>query len=144
MKKQQDKIQEIIGPQPNKYMLWLITVSMLLIAMGALLPLLNLGNDVYKYVFSVGAVGMLVGRLFSPYKGNVLRVKRLYRIEAWSAIFFCVAVFFMFYKDASPTDWIAFTLAGAVLQIYTSIMIPRTITKAIKKSQEEVVKGKKS
>lgn len=144
MKKQQDKIQEIIGSQPNKYMLWLITVSMLLIAMGALLPLLNLGNDVYKYVFSVGAIGMLVGRLFSPYKGNVLRVKRLYRIEAWSAIFFCVAVFFMFYKDASPTDWIAFTLAGAVLQIYTSIMIPRTITKAIKKSQEEVVKGKKS
>lgn len=144
MKKQQDKVQEIIGKQPRKYMLWLISVAMLLIATGALLPILMIGGDVYKYVYGLGAVGMLIGRIFAPYKGNVLRVKRLYRIEAWSAIFFCAATFFMFYKDAGPTDWIAFTLAGAVLQIYTSIMIPRTINKAIKEVEIDELKGKKS
>ncbi len=144
MKKQQEKIQKIIGKQPHKYMMWLISFSMILIAAGTLLPLLNIGTGVFKYLYGFGAVGLLIGRLFSPYKGYVLRVKRLSRIESWSAIFFCAATFFMFYKSAGPTDWIAFTLAGAVLQIYTSIMIPRTLNKAIKEAEKDDLKGKKS
>ena len=31
----------------------------------------------------------------------------------------------MFVPSAGATDWIAFTLAGGLLTIYTSIMIPR-------------------
>ena len=73
---------------------------------------------------------LLIGRIFSSYKGDNLRLKRLYRIESWSAIFFCVAVFFMFYERAGARDWLAFTLAGGAIQIYTSIMIPRTIAKS--------------
>lgn len=114
--------------------LWMITIGMLLVAAGTVMPLLmqGTGSDLYKYVYGGGALILLFGRIFTTYKGDNLRLKRLYRIEGWSAIFFCVAVFFMFYEDASSRDWIAFTLAGGAIQIYTSIMIPRTIAKGDK------------
>ncbi len=38
----------------------------------------------------------------------------------------------MWYEGARPMDWLAFTLAGGVLQIYTSIMIPREAAKGNK------------
>ena len=111
--------------------LWFITIGMLLIATGTVMPLLmqNGDNVLFKYVYGGGAIMLLIGRLFTSYKGNNIRLKRLYRIESWSAIFFCVAVFFMFYEGAGARDWLAFTLAGGAIQIYTSIMIPRTIAK---------------
>lgn len=118
--------------QPSTFILWMITISMLLIVVGTILPLFNSGGILFKYIYSVGAIFLLIGRILSPYKGSELRVKRLYRIETWSAIFFCTAAFFMFYEGAGRTDWLAFTLAGGIIQIYTSIMIPRTIAKADK------------
>lgn len=111
--------------------LWFITIGMLLIAAGTVMPLFmqDSGSDLFKYVYGGGAIMLLIGRLFTSYKGDNIRLKRLYRIESWSAIFFCVAVFFMFYEGAGARDWLAFTLAGGAIQIYTSIMIPRTIAK---------------
>lgn len=127
------KDSEIIKTS-NTVFLWMITIGMLLVAAGTVMPLLmqGTGSDLYKYVYGGGALMLLIGRIFTSYKGDNLRLKRLYRIEGWSAIFFCVAVFFMFYEDASSRDWIAFTLAGGAIQIYTSIMIPRTIAKGDK------------
>lgn len=116
--------------QPHAAILWLTTLGMLLVAAGTAMPLLMIdGSDLFKYIYGAGAIMLLIGRLFNPYKGDNIRLKRLYRIESWSAIFFCVAVFFMFYESAGPRDWIAFTLAGGAILIYTSIMIPRTIAK---------------
>lgn len=123
-----------LGKQPNAIFFWLITIGMLLIAIGTIMPLLpqslqSDNADTFKYVYGAGAIMLLIGRLFTSYKGSHIRLKRLYRIEGWSAIFFCVAVFFMFYEGAGNRDWLAFTLAGGVIQIYTSIMIPRIIAK---------------
>lgn len=116
----------------NTVFLWFITIGMLLIAAGTVMPLLmqDASSDLFKYVYGGGAAMLIIGRLFTPYKGDNVRLKRLYRIETWSAIFFCVAVFFMFYEGAGARDWLAFTLAGGAIQIYTSIMIPRTIAKS--------------
>ncbi len=102
------------------------TIGLILVMAGTALPLLRLDSEIYRYIFSAGAILVVVGRLFMPYKGPSLRIKRLCRLEVWSGLFFCAAAFFMFWKGAGPTDWIAFTLAGAAIQIYTSIMIPRT------------------
>lgn len=121
--------------QPSAFILWMITISMLLIVAGTVLPLFNTGGLLFKYIYATGALLLLIGRLLIPYKGDDFRIKRLYRIETWSAIFFCVAVFFMFYEGAGRTDWLAFTLAGGIIQIYTSIMIPRAIAKAAKKQK---------
>lgn len=101
-------------------------IGLILVMAGTALPLLRLDTEIYRYIFSAGALLVVVGRLFMPYKGPSLRIKRLCRLEVWSGLFFCAAAFFMFWKGAGPTDWIAFTLAGAAIQIYTSIMIPRT------------------
>ena len=114
---------------PSQALLALISIGLLLIMAGTVMPLFNLGNDIFKYIYASGALLLLIGRIFTPYKGDSFRVKRLSRIEFWSALFFCVAVFFMFYPQAGRTDWLAFTLAGGILQIYTSIMIPRTLAK---------------
>ena len=116
----------------NTVFLWFITIGMLLIAAGTVMPLLmqDASSDLFKYVYGGGAAMLIIGRLFTSYKGDNVRLKRLYRIETWSAIFFCVAVFFMFYEVAGARDWLAFTLAGGAIQIYTSIMIPRTIAKS--------------
>ena len=116
-------------------MLYLISCSMLLIVAGTLLPLFNVGGDLFKYIYSAGAILLLIGRIMTPYKGDVFRVKRLSRIEVWCAIIFCAAAFFMFYEGAGRTDWLAFTLAGGLVQIYTSIMIPRALAKAQKEQK---------
>lgn len=105
---------------------WIVTAGMLLIMVGVLLPLLGYGMSVSRWIYAAGAVMTLVGRILLPYQGHVMRVKRLVRIEVWSAVFFCVAAFFMFYDGGSTRDWLAFTLAGGFILIYTSIMIPRS------------------
>ena len=131
------KTTNSMAKQPSAFILLMITISMLLIVAGTVLPLFNTGGILFKYIYATGALLLLIGRLLTPYKGDDLRVKRLYRIETWSAIFFCVAVFFMFYEGVGRTDWLAFTLAGGIIQIYTSIMIPRAIAKAAQKQKGE-------
>lgn len=105
-----------------------IPVALILICLATLVPFF-ISNEAwamtaYPYVYSVGAVMMLIIRLFTPYKGSDMRLKRLHRIEGWSAIFFCVAAFFLFYPGSHLRDWIAFTLAAAIIHIYTSLAIP--------------------
>ncbi|MCM1021720.1 MAG: hypothetical protein NC343_05635 [Muribaculum sp.] len=105
---------------------WAIDGGLFLIAIGILLPLLKIDITTFRWVYTAGAVLTLVGRILTPYRGSYLRVKRLHRIQTWSGIFFCVGAFFMFYPSAGASDWLAFTLAGAAIVIYTSIMIPLT------------------
>lgn len=105
-----------------------VTLGMLLIVAGIVIPLLTMSvqNPAFRYIYAAGALLTLIGRAFSPYRGKNLRVKRLVRIEAWASIFFCVGAFFLFYPPHNPVrDTLAFTLAGGLIQIYTSIMIPR-------------------
>jgi hypothetical protein len=109
---------------------WLIAIGLLLIVVGVLLPIIGMRDDMFKWVYAAGALIGLVGRLFNKAPEDVpMRVKRLLRIEAWSAIFFCVGAFFMFYPGSNTADWLAFTLAGGAVLIYTSIMIPLAMRK---------------
>lgn len=104
---------------------WIITLGMILIAIGVLMPIMGYGMELCRWIYGAGAVLSLIGRIMTPYRGNNMRVKRLHRIEIWSSVFFCAATFFMFYQTAGARDWLAFTLAGGAVLVYTSIMIPR-------------------
>lgn len=145
MKKENKKLtgtkltmEYVAGPKAPAVWSVLATIGLLLIAAGTLIPILN-GNDTlyrdipatFKYVYSAGVAVLLVARLFNRYKGKVLRLKRLHRIEIWSALFFAVAAFFLFYEKDTTSNWLAFTMAGAAIQVYTSFMIPRTMRKAL-------------
>lgn len=131
-------IDDVTGGKSHPVWNVLTIVGLLLIAAGTLIPILS-GHDIiyrdmpptFKYVFSAGALVLLLSRLFNTYKGKVIRLKRLRRIEVWSALFFCVAAFFLFYEKDTTRNWLAFTLAGAAIQVYASFMIPRTIRKAL-------------
>lgn len=131
---QPENIDPIIGRQPHPLCLWGITVGLLLIVAGTLMPLCG-STEVYRWIFGTGTLILLVSRIFAPYTGEVTRIKRLYRIESWSALFFCVATFFMFYGHGTMRDWLAFTMAGGAVQIYASIMIPFTVKKEVAKSR---------
>ena len=105
---------------------WLIVmnIGLLMIVAGTALPLLHVDAAVWRYIYCAGALLALLGRACAPaYKGSVMRVRRLGRIELWSCI--------MWYEPEQPRDWIAFTLAGGALQVYASIMTARTLTKEL-------------
>ena len=76
-------------------------LGLLAIAAATVVPLLAgpTGNpgDWYRYLFGAGALWLLICRLFSRYSGSDDRLRRLTRIESWSAIFFCAAAFFLFW-----------------------------------------------
>lgn len=130
--------EDVTGPRVNPIWGIAAAIGLLMIAAGTLIPILSAKEtlyrnlpDTFKYVFTAGAAILLICRLLNTYKGKILRLKRLYRIEIWSALFFCVAAFFLFYEKDSTRNWLAFTLAGAAIQVYTSFMIPRTMRKAL-------------
>lgn len=131
--------EEVVGRPPRRIVTVMATLGLLGIVAGTLIPLLFGANgqyltlpQTYKFIFGAGALLLLAARIMNRYTGCVLRVKRMFRIETWSAVFFCVATFFLFYEPYSSRNWLAFTLAGAVLQVITSIMIPRLMRKALK------------
>lgn len=143
-KKNQDQkkytLEELQGKAPSTAMVALATVGLLAIAVGIMLPVLAMKvwpsvGAWWKYVYAAGALCFLVGKLFTPYTGAHPRIKRLYRIEAWSAVFFSVAAFFLFWSQDTLRDVWAFTLAGGALLIFTTIAIPRVVRKELNKNE---------
>lgn len=131
--------EDLQGKAPSTAMAVLATAGLLTIAVGTLLPIfaVKLGPQAvswWKYVYAAGALCFLAGKLFSPYTGIHPRIKRLYRIEAWSAVLFCVAAFFLFWGNDTMRDVWAFTLAGGALLIFTTIAIPRVIKKELNRN----------
>lgn len=141
-KKQNDKAvkpamtrEEVLGRDPANALVILVTVGLLCIGVATLIPIMygNFTHPWFRYLYAAGAVMVITGRLFSPYTGKHLRMKRLHRMEAWSGIFFCVAAFFMFYDKTQNRDWLAFTMAGAVIQIVATFMMVHVAKKALRK-----------
>ena len=66
----------------------------------------------------------LLGRLIDMYHGPSLRLKRLHVILVFSALLYCVSGSMLFIYERT-SNWIAFLLAGLVVQIYASWMIER-------------------
>lgn len=114
----------------------LVNFGLLLIMAGAALPLAGFIRSAF-YVgtfavrwfgipYALGAVMLFVGRILGGVTpGASIRLKRLHRMELWTSLIFIVGAVFIFLPQAAGNDWIAFTMAGGVLTLFTSIMIPR-------------------
>lgn len=102
----------------------MLVIGLLIMAVMALLPLLNINHMWMRWAFAAGAFLVLVGRIIGIYRGPSLRVKRLHRILISSAILYCASALMMFISRGT-NDWIAFLLAGLVMQMYASWMIER-------------------
>lgn len=90
--------EELTGRAPSAAMSILAITGLLGIAVGTMLPMIGVltagAVAWWKYVYAAGAACYLVAKFFTPYTGSHPRVKRLMRIESWSAIFFCVVSVF--------------------------------------------------
>lgn len=116
----------------------LASCGMVLIAVGLLLPLLNMldtsRHELFRWIFAVGAFTFWAARCIpvaSPDESP--RVRRLRRMEFWAGACFGVAAFFWFYNAAKAPvlagaltilrDTILFSLAGAAIQLIAAWMI---------------------
>lgn len=111
---------------------WIFNIGLLLVLAGTALPLLMVDMQAGSYMYCIGAAAAFIGKLIRKVdKSLPLRVRRLMRMELWAALIFCVGgVFRLFPQWAyGPNDWLAFTLAGGVLIVYATLMIPRALRK---------------
>ena len=93
----------------------LIYVGLLLICAGVALPIFTgVQQDLYRILYTAGAVLSLAGRILDRSTSPYLRVKRLLRLQIWSSVFFCVSAFFVWFSNTTQ-DWLAFTLAGGAV-----------------------------
>ena len=112
----------------------LVLVGLLLMVVMAVTPLLvnhDINFELMKWIFTAGAIIVLLGRLVGVYRGSSLRIKRLHGILIFSAILYCASASSMFLFQGT-NNWIAFLLAGLVVQIYASWMIDRESSKTEK------------
>ena len=115
----------------------LVAIGMLIMVVMIILPLLpSMSEDSawmerMRWAFAAGAFIVFLGRAMSVYDGPVLRIKRLYRLLVGSALLYCASAATMFISRGT-NDWIAFLLAGLVMQIYASWMIDYENKKAEK------------
>ena len=119
--------QSLTPSQPSSHWaLWLAVAGLLLVVIATAMPLLRIASPAMKWIYAAGAVAVAVGRGCNPApKGSGLRVRRLFRLEMWAGILFCVGAFCLCYPKAGAMDYMAFTLAGGVIEVYASLMLPR-------------------
>ena len=107
-----------------------MNLGLLTIVVATAMPIFRIGDDLFRYIYAAGAAVAIIGRIAAPrYRGTIVRIVRLGRIEFWSCTAFCMAAAIMLYDRNTARDWLALTLAGGALQIYTSLMIPATMRK---------------
>ena len=112
----------------------LLALGLLIMVVMALMPLLNLNQLWMRWVFAAGAAMVLVARFLGMYHGPSLRIKRLHRILISSGILYCASALMMF-LSRNTNDWIAFLLAGVVMQVYASWMIDYEEKKTAKEQE---------
>ena len=109
----------------------MIIIGLLVMIVMALMPLFNLFQPWMQWGFAIGALIVLAGRFIGLYNGPSLRIKRLHRLLIVSALLYCGSAATMFLSRGT-NDWIAFLLAGLIMQIYASWMIDYENKKATK------------
>ena len=105
----------------------LVLVGLLMMIVMAITPLFtnHLFNiELMRWIYAAGALIVLLGRLIDIYRGSSLRLKRLHTILVFSALLYCASASMMFIYEGT-SNWIAFLLAGVIIQLYASWMIER-------------------
>ncbi len=145
MKKGKESTQDAgISPQlekRRKYVETAATLGLLFVLVAMIAPFLEewLGRSMMwvKWVYAAGALIYTCARVVNVNApGDSLRLRRLRRLEFWAGMCFIVGAAFWFYKlqyysgfFAGPLaimrQTVAFTMAGAVIQIVASWMIVR-------------------
>lgn len=105
----------------------LLCVAMTVLMLSTVIPLLSKEWPSWqRYMLAAGAAGTLVAQILIPSPSEELRIRRLSRMNVWSGIVYCVGAYCLFSTNADMRQsWVAFLLAGAVIQIYATLMISK-------------------
>lgn len=124
------------GKQKAQYIM--LSAAMVIMVVTALLPLLNIYWPGSKWIFAFGAVLALAERLTERYSGANLRVRRLVRMGKISALLYCVAAYLLIAAPTGKTtDWLAFLMAGAVMQAYCMLVYDHEMKKEEEKKKKQ-------
>ena len=116
----------------------LLCLGMLGLMVSALMPIMGMKWEWLRYSYAAAAAITFVAQVMMPNTGNTLRERRLARINVWSAVLYCVSAACPFIHDqAMQKSWVAFLLAGAVIQIYATL----TLSKLQSKDSKDSVKN---
>lgn len=107
--------------------------SALLVLAGAILPLFVTASWV-PYIFAIGAAGMSVIRLSTPYRGKNVRLRRLVLIELFGTLMLLFASYLMF---KGGTDWLVIFTISVALQVYTAFLIPHVMAQEEQKEKDK-------
>lgn len=117
----------------------MLALGTLILLICAALPLLRIIHPATRWVYAFGAVLCLAARLTERYRGNNIRIRRLFRMAKISALLYCASAAMLF-TDLLPTppagdwsrNWLALLMAGAIMQLYTTWAIGRETAKGQK------------
>lgn len=118
----------------------LLAVGMIVLLVTAVMPLVGMYFAWVKYVYAAGALLTLVARMLERYTGKSITLRRLYRIQTVSALCYCASAAVLCIslgEYVSEKDWLAFLMAGAVLQIYSSWRIQSEERKESEKNDKK-------
>lgn len=127
----------------------ILALALIMLFIPAFLPLMfdsgewMAQEEWMTYVYAAGAVVAVISRIFQRVvyrkdKSMPVRVRRLRHIEFWSSMCYLVSAYFRVSDPfIHPGNWIAFLLAGAALQVYTSFMIPYQQKKAVERNKKD-------
>lgn len=123
----------------RKYVEMVASAGLLLVLLAMMAPFFQMlpswVASAAKWVYAVGALAYTVARVVDVNApGDSLRLRRLRRLEFWAGMCFIVGAAFWFYKLehydgllvgplAVMQQTVAFTMAGAVIQIVAGFMI---------------------
>ena len=108
----------------------LVAIGMLIMVVMIILPLLPsiVENPRWmewmRWIFTAGAFTVLIARFIGFNRDASLRIKHLHGILIFSALLYCASAAMMFIFQGT-NNWIAFLLAGLLVQTYASWMIER-------------------
>lgn len=134
----------------RKYVELVASLGLVLVLLAMIAPFFgtHIGNPMMwgRWVYAAGALAYTVARVIDVNApSDSLRLRRLRRLEFWAGMCFIVGGAFWFYKlsyfSGMPVgtlavmqQTVAFTMAGAVIQIVASWMIASQMKKEQSKS----------
>lgn len=149
MKNNQNKSYIKVSPElerRRRFVEYAASLGLLLVFVAMIAPFFgspHLGNPISwaKWVYAAGALTYTVARVVDVNApGDSLRLHRLRRMEFWAGMCFIIGGAFWFYKLSYYSGFdsgvlavmrqtVAFTMAGAVIQIVASWMIAARMKK---------------
>lgn len=107
-----------------------VVVAMLAVLVLMLLPLFRYNPSWLRYAFAASALVVFAFQLWiagdASSSDDDIRVRRLRRMNAVSGLLYCVAAACLFIEHpTAKQSWVPCVLAGAVMQLYATLMMPK-------------------